>query len=184
MMATIYDLQTGWIVGVIDSPDLTTINLNVGEGQALIEGAYDAATTYISPTGPASLPPRPGDWAAWNGTNWYDPRSIAEMASELDARRDAARMDKADLLLALAQAGLLTPTDAVVAARGEIPPTFQPIVAQWTSAEQLAAQVKWAADAQISRNNPLIIAASEYLNIDPLVLDTIFGIAPIWQEAE
>lgn len=179
MIATIYDLQTGWIVGVIDSPDLTTINLNAGEGQGLIEGAYDVATTYISPTGPAELPPRPGDWAAWNGTNWYDPRSIAEMASELDARRDAARMDKADLLLALAQAGLLTPTDAVAAARGEIPPSFQPVVAAWPAAEQLAARIKWAADGQISRNNPLILAVASFLEIDPLTLDTIFDVGNV-----
>lgn len=179
MIATVYAISTGRIVSVIDSPDLATVLANVAPDQAVVEGAYDPTTVYFTAFGPAELPPSPGDWAAWDGTSWYDPRSVADVTAELEALRAAARMDKADLLLALAQAGLMTSTDAVAAARGEIPPTFQPVVAEWSSAEQLAAQIKWAADAQISRNNPLIIAASAYLDIDPLALDAIFGIAAI-----
>ena len=179
MICTVYTTTTGVIRHVIDSPDLATVMLNVGTGEAVVEGFNEATQVYMTWEGPQPYPEKPGDWAVWDGAEWTDPRSPADLEAELQARRDAARMDKADLLLALTQVGLLTSADAVAAARGEIPPSFQPVVAAWPAAEQLAARIKWAADGQISRNNPLILAVASFLEIDPLTLDTIFDVGNV-----
>lgn len=179
MIYTVYTTSTGVIRHVIDSPDLATVMLNVGTGEAVVEGFNEATQVYMTWEGPQPYPEKPGEWAVWDGIEWTDPRTEEDMATDLDNRRAAARMDKADLLLALAQAGLITSADAVAAARGEIPPTFQPAVDNWPAAEQMAARIKWAADTLISRNNPLIIAAADQLGVDPLLLDALFGVEAI-----
>ena len=176
MIATIYDLQTGWIVGVIDSPDLTTINLNAGEGQGIIEGAYDVATTYISPTGPAALPPKPGPWAQWDGAEWIDPRTPADLEAELQSRRDVAWLAKPDFLLACMEMGILTPADAAAAAQGIVPEPFQSAVDALDPMTQAYLAVIWPTATRIERMDPFILTIAAVRDFPDVLVDQLFGV--------
>lgn len=48
------------------------------------------ATHYWDGTRFSLYPPCPGNWAAWNGTEWVDPRTAADHLAELLAAREAA----------------------------------------------------------------------------------------------
>lgn len=128
----------------------------------------------------AEYPPRPGDWAVWDGAAWTDPRTPEDLAADAAARlagaRAAAALDKADLLLALWQAEILTPEDAEIAAGGQIPPTFAALLADQPDDVKITARIKWAADTRISRMNPLILLAAWAADISDAVLDQIFGV--------
>ena len=177
MIATIYSISTGVIRGVIDTPDIETILLNIRPGDAVIEGRIDPATHYLTPAGPMAYPPRPGDWAVWNGTGWTDPRSIAERAADLDAARNAANLTKAELLAGLLDLGMISATDATAAARDNaIPAAFAAGMESWPALDRATAKIEWAANARINRNQAVIVAAVAELDLDPVALDRLFGI--------
>ena len=176
MTATIYNLETGRVTGIVESPDLATVLLNVLPGEAVIEGAYDPATTYFTGMGPEPLPPSPGDWAIWDGSEWIDPRTAADIAAALRARRAATWLDKSDLLIRLASFGILTPEEAEAAAGGAIPDSMAVMLATLPVDAQMAARVKWRADVQIGRNHPVIQSAAYALGLADTEVDEIFGI--------
>ena len=67
MIMTIYNAETGLIRLTIESPDPDTILANVQDGEEIIEGTYDPRTCYIADGEARLFPPRPGDWASWDG---------------------------------------------------------------------------------------------------------------------
>lgn len=89
--------------------------------------------------------------------------------------RAGAFMSKAAFLKALVGAGILTATDAVAAARGEVPPGFAAIIAAMPEAAQLEAQIEWGAVANVTRENPFINAVAAAAGVSEAVLDQIFG---------
>ena len=120
----------------------------------------------------------PGDegWEeALAAVGHFVPDEVVGYPTQEDLRAHAF-LDKAELLLRMTQAGLITQADAIAAAKGEIPPSFTPIVSQWDETEQFAAQVKWAADQQIGRTNPLIVNVAATLGLPDSLLDEIWGI--------
>lgn len=73
--------------------------------------------------------------------------------------------------------GLLTDADAEKAAAGAWPDSFEPIIASWPTAERIRARSKWATNANIYRNDPLLalLAASLTPNLTDAQLDTLCG---------
>ena len=146
-----------------------------------LPGDVDVNALYIDQHGELSIrqaPPTSDPGWVWDITTetWTDPRDADALAASLQRARDQAGIDKAALLLALAQAGAISPGDAVIAAQGNIPPAFQSIIDGWPADMQLAAQIKWATDTTISRTNPLIMALAESIAMTPAELDALFGI--------
>ncbi len=131
-----------------------------------------------------AYPPRPGTWAEFDfmARQWIDPRSAADMQAALFAAREAATLDKSELLMRLAMpgVGILSPEEAIEAAQGRIPASFQPAIASLPAEAQMLARIKWAGDQIISRTNPLLILAAYAKGISDEQMDQIFGVvAPV-----
>ena len=176
MIVSVYSAQTGQIARVIDSPDLETILINVGSGEALIEGEYDPATIYIVDGTPTPLPPKPGPWAQWTGTEWIDPRTPADLESELQARRSVAWLTKSDFLLACMGAGILTPAEAATAAQGIVPEPFQSAVDALDPMAKDYLAVLWPTATRIERTDPFVETIAAVRGFPDALVDQLFGI--------
>lgn len=56
MLATIYDLNTGRILSTMS---LTSVNLNIQDGQGILVGEYDSSVYWVVDSEPTLLPERP-----------------------------------------------------------------------------------------------------------------------------
>lgn len=119
----------------------------------------------------------------------------AELAAEaainspdtrLSAWRQTAYLDRAAFVRAVVRAGVLPAGEAVPAAKGDWPPTFDTALAT-LPVNPLDAQIDWAAAPGVARLNPLFLAvlafyaAAENLTPDhaEALGDAIFG----WSDA-
>ena len=98
-------------------------------------------------------------------------------ALDLQRRRASTYLDKSDLLIRLAQFGILTPAEAEGAALGNIPTSMAAMLAGLPADAQMAARIKWAADIQIGRTHPVIAAAAYALDLSDPLVDQIFGMS-------
>ena len=183
MRLAIYTPATGEIRSVMQFTDASADDalLNIPEGALAVEvgGDVTPATHYINADGePVAYPPRPGEWAVWAGAEWTDPRTETDHKSEQKARRAATYLSKAEFLQACMATGLLTPSEAAVAAKGDIPAPFLPAVASMTPEQQDMLPVVWPAVTRINRMDPLILAVAKGARISEETLDALFGLAP------
>lgn len=176
MIMTIYNAETGLIRLTIESPDPDTILANVQDGEEIIEGAYDTRTCYIADGEARLFPPRPGDWAIWDGGAWIDPRTPADLEAELQAKRDAAWLTKPDFLLACMGAGILTPADAAAAAQGIVPEPFQTAVEVLGPMMKDYLAVTWPTATRIERMDPFIQTIAAVQGFPDALVDQLFGI--------
>lgn len=113
-----------------------------------------------------------GEWQeAWNVTLL----TAEEKAANLIAWRDGATLTRRQFCLACLQAGLLTPADAVTAATGGWPATFDAALADLTELQVAAAKVEWAAVSVIRRSAPLLAAVQATAGVTDEQLDSLFG---------
>lgn len=134
---------------------------------------------YVDASGELAIyPPRPGPWAEFDYVTetWFDPRSAAETADDLNRARARTQLDKSELLIRLVVAGILTPEEAEEAAGGVIPASMVPMMESLPPDAQMAARIKWKSDSMISRNHPVIVAAAYAMGISDEQLDQIFGV--------
>ncbi|SEU03422.1 hypothetical protein [Paracoccus homiensis] len=61
-----------------------------GEFLVLEPGQISDDTHYWSGTEFVDYPPRPGEWAVWDGSQWVDPRTQADLDAELASAKAAA----------------------------------------------------------------------------------------------
>lgn len=122
------------------------------------------------------LPPRPGRWAAWNGQEWIDPRTPADLQAAIYAARDATVLDKSDLLTRMFLAGIFDATNILIASQGEIPPSLEPALQSMPAEAQVIARIKWRSDNVISRVNPVIVLAAAALGVTDEQMDAIFEV--------
>lgn len=157
------------------------LNIDIDGGEEAIEGIYDPAGYYLieGEPEPVPIPPRPeGDgWQFDHDTGeWIDPRTPADLADELQAKRDATHMPKSDLLIALASFEIISWEEADLAAEGQIPASLVPMMESLPIEAQHAARIKWKADAEISRTHQVILSAAYALGLPDELVDQIFGI--------
>jgi hypothetical protein len=85
-------------------------------------------------------------------------------AAEIEALRNApppvpSAISRRQLLIALAQAGLITEAEALAAARtGEVPAAIDAVFSALPKEQALAARITWATMTVVERNHPLIQA--------------------------
>lgn len=183
MRITTYD-ATGCFLQAMIVQDQDEADLNVPEGGGYVEGHHDPERMRFSQGVVVPYPPRPHpsctfDYAS--GT-WIDLRTPAERQAEIYAVREKATLDKSELLMRLAMpgVGILSPEEAIEAAQGRIPESFQPAIASLPVEAQMLARIKWAGDQIISRTNPLLILAAYAKGISDEQMDQIFGVvAPV-----
>lgn len=98
-----------------------------------------------------------------------------DMGLALRNWRDTATLTRRQFCLACLQAGLLTPDDAVTAASGGWPASFDAALAGLSAMEVAAAKVEWAAVSTIRRNAPLLVAVQAVAGVTDAQLDALFG---------
>ena len=103
------------------------------------------------------------------------------MQAALYAAREAASLDKSDLLIRMVMAGMLPSDDAEIAAGGVIPPTIQAALDElppevFPPEAQMVARIKWRSDNVISRVNPVIVLAAAALGVTDEQMDAIFDV--------
>ena len=180
----IFNPETGCIRSVMEfsGTGVEDALLNIPDGLLAVEvgPAVEPATHYIDANDePQPYPPRPGEWSVWTGTEWADPRTETDHKSERKARRAATYLAKAAFLQACMATGLLTPSEAAIAAKGDIPAPFLPAVASMTPELQDMLPVVWPAVTRINRMDPLILAVAKGARISEETLDALFGLAPV-----
>ncbi|MGP9804025.1 hypothetical protein [Paracoccus sp. NSM] len=181
-MFAIIAIETGAIIrmGECDIDDLVLQATPMQDVIAPVPDGIRDDTHFWDGDAFQPLPPRPGIWAEWDGQAWIDPRTPADFAAALQSARDAARRDKSGLLMDLAMMGVLTVPEAIQAARGDIPESFEPALSSLPEEAQGIARIKWAGDQTISRTNPLILLAAYAKGITDEQLDQAFGVqAPV-----
>lgn len=116
---------------------------------------------------------------------WIQTQDDAESVDSKNARllkwRETAFIAKSDLTIALARMGLLTQDEAIAAATGLVPASFEPVlqqIAQHNSESALEARIRWAAQVNVARTNPLLLMVAGGRGITPEQLDALFG----WSE--
>lgn len=79
----VINAATGAIVRIGEC-DIDDLALQVEAGQdieAPIPEGVDDAADFWNGTAFQRLPPRPGPWAAWDGSEWIDPRTAEDLAA-------------------------------------------------------------------------------------------------------
>lgn len=98
-----------------------------------------------------------------------------EIAARRDAWRETGTLDKVTFLNRAADMGMITDDEAIAAASGTWPDSFNAALPS-DAAQARAAKVLWAGTATIRRNAPLIeaIIASD-IPISDAQVDALFG---------
>jgi hypothetical protein len=104
-------------------------------------------------------------------------------AAEIEARRNTppsapAAVSRRQLLIALAQAKLITEAEAIAAAKmGEVPAVIDKVFAALPKDQALAAKITWATMTMVERNHPLIQAVIDTKLATPEQIDALFRAA-------
>lgn len=124
------------------------------------------------------LPPKPAPFMTFDTETgaWVDPRTDADRASEHEARRSAASMTKGEFLQACIGIGMLTPKEASIAARGDIPEPFHAAIAALSPEQRDMVPVVWPATTRVCRMDPLLLAVAEAHGFTDDTLDALFGL--------
>lgn len=159
------------LLRVLEMPTEADLRLNIAAGETVIEGEYPPGQWYLVNGQPVPIPARP-DGPQWqfdhDAGEWIDPRTPADLAAELTARRAAATMSKSGLLLALVDAGVLTMAEADAAVDGVAPARMGPVAPQ--------ARLVWRATDRFNRLDPVIQIAAHFLGLGDDQMDRIFNV--------
>lgn len=102
----------------------------------------------------------------------YVPPSPDEIKAQW---RAAARMYRREFVQACLDADILTPADAVEAAKGNWPASFDPALEGLSKKEAAKAQVDWAAASVIERAHPMFARLVDADLATDEQLDALFG---------
>jgi hypothetical protein len=89
--------------------------------------------------------------------------------------REKASMPKLTFIMAAVKMGFLAAEDAVAAAKGNWPISFNDVMVVVPEADKLGAEVTWASVTEIRRNAPILILIGEVKGISSEQFDTMFG---------
>ena len=170
MIVTIYEQATGAVRRVLDVPP-QEVALNFDpDTEAVHVGGVDPAATYFLDGQPVALPPPPGPWAVFDygAGEWVDPRTPEDFAAALAQARAVASLSKIDFIMGCMSLGLLTPPEAIAAARGEIPESFAPVVESLSPMQRDYACVHWGAARLIERMDPFVVAVAQAASVSEI----------------
>lgn len=176
-MILIYNTQTGLINSW--STNYPPVELPPLCDTFVVEGELaNPASYYVSGLELVPLPEKPGPWAVWNGTEWIDPRTPADLEAELHTIRSSTSLTKVEFLVSCMSCGLLTPIEAAEAAQGLIPAPFAVAINSMSPEERDTLSVVWPSVTRIERLDPFILLIANSAGISPETLDMVFGLIP------
>ena len=101
--------------------------------------------------------------------------TISDMA--IEDIRAVTSIGKGEFCMGLIGLGIIAPSEAVSAARGNWPTSMDAFLSYLTADQAIAVQIDWATRAKISRNNVFVLTLGSWLDgVTPQILDTLFGI--------
>lgn len=171
-------LPTGEIVQTGTAPDWNAFNMISIPGATLQVAPdwVDDDKHYWTGTAFAELPPKPGTWAVWDGSVWFDPRNVTDLNEELERARHASRLTRIAFSERAMELGILDPTGAKQAARGIIPDSYLPLLEQLSAYELDSIEIRWAGASEISRMDPFILKVAELAGFPDTLVDELFGV--------
>ena len=96
-------------------------------------------------------------------------------ANRLPEWRSKAAISRRQFCIAAYRAGLLSEADAVLAAKGEWPASFDAALVGLPANVITEAKIEWAAVSEILRSAPLLETVRQSAGVTEDVLDTMFG---------
>lgn len=93
----------------------------------------------------------------------------------VDDLREGMQMPRGQFCIALASAGVLPAAEAIEAAKGNWPATFNAALSGLSNGENIAAQIEWATAQTIRRNHPLIAMLADMAGLSHVQVDSLFG---------
>jgi len=96
-------------------------------------------------------------------------------AGRLGRWRGNAALSRRNFCLACFRAGLLSADDAVIAAKGEWPASFDKALTGMTADRAAEAKIEWAAVTEIRRDAPLLKAVQVATSVTDGQIDALFG---------
>ena len=103
-------------------------------------------------------------------------RTVTISDVPIEEIRAGASLDLGPFCMALVGAGILPAIEAIDAAKGNWPATFNAALAGLSDAERVGAQIEWASAQRIRRNHPLIAMLAAAANLTDAQVDALFGI--------
>ena len=98
-------------------------------------------------------------------------------AEHREALRTAASIGKGKFCMGLIGLGIIAPSEAVSAARGNWPTSMDAFLSYLPADQAIAVQIDWATETTINRNNVFVLTLGSWLDdVTPEMLDTLFGI--------
>jgi hypothetical protein len=147
-----------WIIDSALIDGLRHVTLIFPHGATPPPETLSPAVIDVSKDGPVPLPPHDGDAPE------TPPDPITERMDPVAAKaslRTSAVLPRADFCRALKDHGILTPVEAVQAAKGNWPDTFDAAIAA-LPIDPFDAQIDWATANEAGRTSPLFLAVLEW----------------------
>ena len=101
--------------------------------------------------------------------------TVEEQVAELAEWRSKATLSRRQFCIAAYRAGLLSEADAVLAAKGEWPASFDAALVGLPANVVTEAKIEWASVSEIRRSAPLLETVRQSAGVTEDVLDTMFG---------
>lgn len=105
----------------------------------------------------------------------YVPPTEEERRAEF---RSTAVMTRTNFCTALRSAGILNRAEAIAAAKGDWPASFEPMLEGMTEDEADAALILWAGITVIERSHPLLESVRQFKGLSQEAVDSLFGFNP------
>lgn len=100
---------------------------------------------------------------------------VVDPAAALAAWRANRELSKADFVLALVLAEILTLQDAIAAGRGGWPTALEGFLGYLTPEQSAQVQIEWATRTMIGRTDTYVLVLGSYLGLSDAQLDAMFG---------
>ena len=97
-----------------------------------------------------------------------------EIETALILWRETAEIERGYFCMNLAMAGILPPDEAIDAAKGGWPVTFNAALDDLSAQDLLGAQIGWATAQKISRNHKLVIKLGPMAHLEEWQVDALF----------
>jgi hypothetical protein len=123
------------------------------------------------PEGYEAVPERPSPYYNLVNGSW-----VFDTSAEINSKRATAKLSRTNFVLAAHAAGLLSDSDAELAARGEVPYVLTAAIANNTDLEKVQAKIIWGGLVEVNRNHPLIGIVQAHMGLTDTQVDALFGI--------
>lgn len=116
--------------------------------------------------------------AIWQELRFRDDVEPYVAGADLQERRENSWISRSKFCMGLKRAKILSPRDAVAAAKGEWPAVFSAALSALpTNVDQDDAQIVWASVSEVHRMNTVLLAVQAHLGLTDAEVDGLFGLS-------